>query len=133
MFLKYPQKGRWVILFPVEIDYFLNNYIFKKLFSALLNELSIHYNIIFHTSSKVNTVEDMKNDMDFYQPNPGFKNQMHCLLYVINAKTYPSDKKAGKFKTIEEIRNKHKKDGTVFLAFLIWNEKKWCMQIISVQ
>ena len=56
----------------------------------------------------------MKNDLDRYQPNPDLKDQIHCLLYVINATSY--DKTAGELEltAIKEIRQKHNMDCNVF-------------------
>lgn len=60
----------------------------------------------------------MQNDMDYFQPNPNFKDQIHCLMYVFNAKTYMSDKEIGRLTAMKEIRTKHMQNGNIFSFFL---------------
>lgn len=57
----------------------------------------------------------MKTDLDCYQPNPDFKDQIHCLLYVINSKTDLSNQESGELTAIKEIRRKHTMDGNAVL------------------
>lgn len=57
----------------------------------------------------------MKTDMNCFQPNPDFKDQIHCLLYVINSKTDLSNQESEELTAIKEIRRKHMMDGNAVL------------------
>ncbi|XP_078330483.1 interferon-induced protein 44-like [Crassostrea virginica] len=76
-------------------------------------ELEMLINGHMKNGSEVRAVDDMKNDKDCYQANPDFKDQMHCLLYIINAKKYLSNTKSAGLTTIEKIRKKQELDDAI--------------------